>query len=127
MPLSSLARIGVGAVLLAAFLGCQSEDLICAGVGGPGSLRLQIVDRQTRTDLTARSTVTVRDLRSGNSLSGLGNDPLRATDEGSGRWTILVELVGYQSRQDTVLLAGRDPCDRNYTPPTYRMELDRER
>jgi|JI81BgreenRNA_FD_contig_31_7775560_length_2710_multi_5_in_0_out_0_3 hypothetical protein len=114
-------------LVLATISGCQSDNIVCAGVGGPGLLRLEVVDRQSGSNLTARATVTVQDLRDGFRLSGLGNEPLRATDGAPGRWSILVELAGYRSRQDTVLLTRRDPCDRGYVPPVYRMEIDGER
>jgi hypothetical protein len=85
------------ALVLATRAGCQSENIVCAGVGGPGLRRLEVVDRLSGANLTARSTVTVRDLRHGFQLSGLGNEPLRATDGAPGRWSIRVELAGYRS------------------------------
>lgn len=116
-------RTPVALLLCTALAACQADSVSCAETGE--GLRLEVVDRTTRVDLTARSSVTVTDLRDGAVLTGVGNDALRIVRAGGGQWTIRVELAGYRSRLDTVTTTRVDGC--TPTPPVYRMELEPQR
>lgn len=75
-------------------------------------------------DLTARTTITLCNLRTGTSLTGIGNEPFRITGGAEASWSILAEVPGFRSKQDTVLIRRIEGCERDFTPPIHRLVLD---
>jgi hypothetical protein len=114
----------IGACACSALIACQPENVVCADVGGASGLRLEVRDRRSQMDLTPRTTITLRNLRTGTSLTGIGNEPFRITGGAEASWSILAEVPGFRSKQDTVLIRRIEGCERDFTPPTHRMELD---
>lgn len=111
-------------ILVAVLVACDSADIVCAETGEARALRLVVLDRRTRIDLTTRTAVTVTDLRSGFALSGAGNDPLRLIQPSGGRWSIGVSLEGYRSTVDTVTIARLNGCAYTVQTRVHSIEID---
>ncbi len=124
--MTSLRRLcrAIGPCVYAVLTACRPDTVVCADVGGASGLRLEVRARSSRMDLNPRTTVTLRNLRTGTSLTGIGNEPFRITGGADAPWSILAEVPGFRSREDTVLIRRIEGCERDFTPPIHRMELD---
>lgn len=121
---SGLLRRIAAACSVSVLIACQPETVVCADVGGASGLRLEVRDRSSRLDLPPRTSVTLRNLRTGTSLTGIGNEPFRITGGADAPWSILAEVPGFRAREDTVLIRRIEGCERDFTPPIDCMELD---